>query len=100
GGLDLLGLHLAAKNLTVADVAGSGTAPQGIELFGGISVATSFVHFDTALGTEQNPGIAVGGGQLRSLNVTVDGGFSLFGTDVSADGLTIRYSSAAHQLQL
>jgi uncharacterized repeat protein (TIGR01451 family) len=100
GDINLLGLQIAANNLTVAYVAANGSTPQELALFGSVSISASFVHFATTLGNEQNPGILVAGGQLQSLNITVDGGFSLFGIDVAANGLTIQYSSAANQLEL
>jgi uncharacterized repeat protein (TIGR01451 family) len=100
GEIDLLGIQITANNLTVAYVAANGSTPQELALFGSVSVSTSFLHFATTLGNEQNPGILVAGGQLQSLDITVDGGFSLFGIDVAANGLTIQYSSAANQLEL
>jgi uncharacterized repeat protein (TIGR01451 family) len=100
GDLDLLGIKITADNLTVAYVAANGSTPQEIALFGSVSVSTSFVHFATTLGNEQNPGILVVGGQLQSLNISVDGGFSLFGIDVAANGLTIQYSSSTNELEL
>jgi hypothetical protein len=96
GEVDLLGIKISADNLTVAYV----STPQEIALFGNVSVTTNFVHFSTTLGSEQNPGIVVRNGQLQSLNITVNGDFSLFGINVTANGLTIQYSSAANQLKL
>lgn len=100
GEVDLLGIQLEAKNLTVAYVAPTPTTPEEFELFGGVSVHSKFVNFDTTLGDENNPGITVVGGQLQTLNVSVDGGFSLFGINVAADGLTIQYSNSTHLLEL
>ena len=88
-----------ADHLTVAYVAPTGSA-QELALFGSVSISTSFLHFATMLGNEQNPGIVVSGGQLQSLNISVDGGFSLFGIDVAAKGLTIQYSSSSNELEL
>ncbi len=100
GSFDLLGLKINADNLTVAYVAANGNTPAEFALFGSVAIDSSFINFDTMLGTEQDPGILIANGQLQSLNITVSGSFSLFGIDVSANGLTIQYSSAAHQLAL
>jgi hypothetical protein len=81
-------------------VAANGSTPAEFALFGSVAIDSSFINFDTMLGTEQNPGILIANGQLQSLNITVNGSFSLFGIDVSANGLTIQYSSAANQLAL
>ncbi len=100
GDVDLLGIQIQAKDLGIAYVAATPGTPEEFELFGGVSVQTSFVNFDTTLGTEQAPGIVIVNGQLQSLNVTVDGGFSLFGLDMAANGLTIQYDGSAGQLEL
>jgi hypothetical protein len=100
GSFDLLGLQINADNLTVAYVAANGSTPAEFALFGSVAIDSSFLNFDTILGTEQDPGILIANGQLENLNITVNGNFSLFGIDVSANGLTIQYSSAANQLAL
>jgi uncharacterized repeat protein (TIGR01451 family) len=100
GSFDLLRLQINADNLTVAYVAANGNTPAEFALFGSVAIDSSFINFDTMLGTEQDPGILIANGQLQSLNITVSGSFSLFGIDVSANGLTIQYSSAANQLAL
>jgi uncharacterized repeat protein (TIGR01451 family) len=96
GNINLLGIQIAANQLTVAYV----STPQEFALFGSVSITSSFLHFSTTLGNEQNPGILITNGQLQSLNITVDGGFSLFGIDVAANGLTIQYSNSTNELEL
>ena len=100
GQLDLLGVTITANQLTVAYVAASGNTPAEIVLFGSVGVSSSFVNFSTTLGTEQDPGLVIDGGQLENLNIAVSGGFSLFGIDVTANNLDIQYSSASNELEL
>ncbi len=93
---DLFGVHIVAKSLSVAYVATN----QEFDIFGGLSVETKFITFDSTLGSEQNPGLKIVKGQLASMNLSVTGGFSLFGITVSANGLTITYDASMHQLEL
>ncbi len=94
GGFNLMGIQINATNLSVAYVAPTNGNPEQIAVFGEVDITSKFLNFDTTLGTEANPGIDIVGGTLQSLNITVTGGFSLFGVNVSANGLTIQYSSS------
>jgi hypothetical protein len=91
--LDLLGITLDATDLTVQYVPTTDT----LAITGGVSVTTKFVTFSAMLNA---PGLTIVGGELETLNVTVSGGFSLFGFNVAANGLTIDYVKSANTLEL
>ena len=96
GGFDLLGIDLQANGLGLNYEA----ATAEFALYGGVSLTSSFLNFSTTLGTEQDPGILIEGGQLQSLDISVSGGFSLFGFQVQANGLTVQYSKSTNELEL
>ncbi len=100
GNINLLGIGIQANNLTFAYVAANGSTPDEFALFGGVSLTSSFLNFSTTLGDQQDPGILVQGGQLESLNISVTGGFSLFGFQVQANGLTVQYAKSTNELDL
>jgi hypothetical protein len=98
--IHLLGVTLSATNLTVAYMAPMDGNQEAIAIYGEVAVSTSFLHFDSTLGTADCPGIEIVGGELQNLNLTVNGGFSLFGFNVAADGLMIKYPTPTGQLEL
>ncbi len=67
-------------------------------IYGGVSLSSSFLNFSTTLGTEHSPGLVIDGGSLQSLDISVSGGFSLFGFQVQANGLSIQYSNSELEL--
>ncbi len=100
GNVGLLGINLQASDLTFEYMAASGGVPAEFALYGGVSLSSSFLDFSTTLGTQQSPGIVVQGGVLESLNIDVSGGFTLFGLEVQANGLTINYDASSSELEL
>jgi uncharacterized membrane protein len=99
---DLLGIDLSSNGLGI-DYEGGQT--NTFELVGGISLSSSFLNFSATLGSqqpdgEQDQGILIENGKLESLDISVSGGFSLFGFQVEATGLTIQYSSTTSELEL
>jgi hypothetical protein len=96
----VLGIGLSAKGLTVAYTAPVGGNQEMIDIYGDVAVTTRFLTFDSSLGTPDDPGLEIIGGQLTQLNITVNGGFSLFGFNVAANDLMIKYSSALSSLEL
>ncbi len=91
--IELLGITLDATDLTVQYMPATDT----LAITGGVSVTTSFVTFSATLNA---PGLTIVGGELQTLNVTVSGGFSLFGFSVAANGLTIDYVKSMNTLEL
>lgn len=98
--IHVLGIDLSANGLTVAYTAPMGNSPEMIDIYGDVSVTTSFLNFDSMLGTASDPGIQIVGGQLTQLNISVTGGFSLFGFTVAANGLNIDYNQSMSSLEL
>ena len=96
GDINLLGITIQAQQLGINYVA----ANNEFDLFGGVSIQTSFATFSTTLGTEQDPGLSIVNGQLQNLNITVDGGFSLDGINISANGVMIQYAASTNELDL
>ncbi len=95
GGFDLMGIHIDATNLDVAYVAPINGNLEQIAISGAVSVSSKFVNFTATLDGGMDPGIDIVDGQLQELHITVDGGFSLFGINVAANGLMIEYNGSA-----
>jgi hypothetical protein len=117
-GFNLLGLKVdlgtSGHPLTVAYVVGAAGSPSIFAMSGDVkvstaqqavssvgnkvfdSVAASFV-VDPSTG---KPGLEIVGGEVESLNLTVNGELDLFGLTVSAEGLNVRYPSKPGVLEL
>jgi hypothetical protein len=94
------GIMLSANGLTVAYMAPVNGNGALIEIYGDVSVMTSFLNFDSNLGTAADPGIEIIKGQLQNLNLAVTGGLNLDGVTLQANGLTIQYSASMNTLEL
>ncbi len=95
GMFDMLGITFQANDLTF-EYQASGS----FEVYGGVSISSSFLDFSTQLGNEQTPGITIQGTTLETLNIAVSGGFNLFGFDVQANGLSISYAQSTSELEI
>ena len=100
GGFDLLGIDLQANGLGVDYMAANtdGNSQAEFAMYGGVSITSSFLNFSTTLGTAAAPGLVLEGSTLESLDITVNGGFSLFGFQVQANGLSVQYANSELEL--
>jgi hypothetical protein len=98
--VSLLGITLDADNLTVDYMAPANGNAEMIAISGDVSVTTKFVTFSSNLGTEDSPGLMLLGGSLQKLDITINGGFSLFGMSLAAEDLHIIYMKDAGSLEI
>src|SRR5262249_29439672 len=97
----LFGLTVHATNLTVLYAAATPSSAEMVEVYGKLGVAAgSSFNLSADLGTADNPGLTLIGGNLDHLNIGVTGSFNLFGVTLSANGLSIQYDNTAHLLDI
>ena len=100
GSFNLAGIEITATGLGIDYIANQDGSSTEFAMYGSVSIASSFLNFSTTLGTQQSPGLVISDGKLQTLDISVTGGFSLFGFQVQANGLTIQYSSSSNELEL
>lgn len=94
---NLKGLEIGADNLTVAYVAAA--VPQGqdeLVIFGGlhVSAGSTLQNVTATLGDEGNPGLRFYGSTLESVDITLNGGFNLFGVTITPEDLHVHYENS------
>ncbi len=94
-------LHIGIDHVTVRyDQPSDSFEIDGGVTIGATAAGNSFVNISAQLGDNgTNPGIVIQGGQVQSVYIVVNGGFSLYGLTLQATALTIQYSSAADELE-
>jgi hypothetical protein len=95
------GLTVAFDGLGVKYV----KSTQDLDVYGSASISNNgsddtFQGISASLGSKAAPGLVLKNGDLQSLQITVNGGFTLFGADLSADGVAIGYESSTNELAL
>ena len=97
--INIDGIMLSANGLTVAYTPATASAGELIEIYGDVSVTTSFLNFDSSSGPRPLQASRSSTGKLQQLNL-ITGGFTLGGLSLTANGLMITYNSSMNMLEI
>lgn len=109
GSFTIFAVTLKEKDLTISyEATGTKFEMSGALTFSTTSQAVDgsgtkgqvFDSVTASLGTDSDPGLIITNGTLTTLDVTINGSFSLFGLSVSPKDFTIDYQSSDSTLQI
>ena len=108
GSFTLLGVTLAAQDLTFQydasqdqyEMSGTLAISTASQAVGSSGTSQVLDGVSATLGQDGGPGLIVSDGTLQSLDVTINGSFSLFGLTVAPNDLQVSYNAGDSVLQV